>query len=137
MDFFEFLEGFTKSFDQNFMGQGRTRIFKGQKWNQGHHVLVDFGRFFGEGSIKNQRQKISWNQNKHFRTFKTWRYSMKTLKFGLRLKIWLCWRHFKIQNLNKPSISKIERELKNLERKFKWTMIWTLISRKKYSVAVR
>ena len=39
MDFFEILDGFTKSFDQDFTGQGRTRPFTRLKWNQ---VLEDF-----------------------------------------------------------------------------------------------
>ena len=39
MDFFEILDGFTKSFDQDFTGQGRTRPFTRPKWNQ---VLEDF-----------------------------------------------------------------------------------------------
>ena len=38
MDFFEILGGFTKSFDQDFTGQGRTRPFTRPKWN---HVLED------------------------------------------------------------------------------------------------
>ena len=44
MDFFEFLEGFTKSFDQNFTGQGWTglRRFQGQNVIEDCQILHGF-----------------------------------------------------------------------------------------------
>ena len=57
MDFFEILDGFTKSFDQDFTGQGRTRPFTRPKWNQ---VLEDFADLSPPG---NSCQKIPRNWN--------------------------------------------------------------------------
>ena len=56
MDFFEILDGFTKSFDQDFTGQGRTKAFSRPKCDRGLPILHGF---LLTGIKEIQRQKIS------------------------------------------------------------------------------
>ena len=111
MDFFEILGGFTKLFDHDFTGQGRTRPFTRPKWN---HVLENLADL-SPPEILVKKFRENKNQEIEFQNWKKIDQNVDiyiwTNNMFYRGHSWLC---FEI------SRSKIGSDMKKCQLNSKW-----------------